>query len=40
MVEQIQRRANKMIPQLRDLSYEEHQQMWLNNPTDKEVKRR
>ena len=29
-----------MIPELRDLSYEEAERMWFNNSRDKEVKRR
>ena len=40
-LERIQRRATEMIPELRDLSYEERlKRMWLNNSRDKEVKRR
>ena len=40
-LERIQRRATKMIPELRDLSYEESpERMWFNNSRDKEVKRR
>ena len=40
-LEGIQRRATKMIPELRDLSYEERlKRMWFNNTRDKEVKRR
>ena len=41
-LERIQRRATKLIPELRDLSYEEcpPERMWFNNSRDKEVKRR
>ena len=37
-----QRRATKMkmIPELRNLSYEERLKEWFNNPRDKAVKRR
>ena len=38
-LERLQSRATKMIPELRDLSYEERR-MWLSNSRDKEVKRR
>ena len=38
MLERIQRRATKMIPELRDLRTPER--MWFNNSRDKEVKRR
>ena len=38
--ERIQRRATKMIQELRDLSYEERLKDWLNIPRDKEVQRR
>ena len=40
MLERIQRKATKMILELRDLSYEERLKEWFNNPRDKEVKRR
>ena len=39
MLDQIQRRATKIIPELRDLTYAEHlkERMWFNNHRDKEV---
>ena len=41
MLEHIQRRATKIIPELRDLIYEERlNEYGFNNSRDKEVKRR
>ena len=40
-LERIQRRATKMIPELRDLKlWRTPERMWFNNSRDKEVKRR
>ena len=39
MLERILKRATKITPELRDLSYEEHLKEWFNNSRDKEVKR-
>ena len=41
MLERLQKRASKMIPELRDLSYEERlKECGLTNLETKEVKRR
>ena len=34
-LERIQRRATKIIPELRYFNYEERLKMWFNNPRDK-----
>ena len=38
--DRMQSKATKIIPELRDLSYEERLKEWFNNSRDKEVKRR
>ena len=40
MQERVQRRANKMIPKLRNTSYEMRLKMWFNNIRNQKIERR